>query len=144
MQELKQHTTFLRERIVLPEGISFTGETFCEGWTLLKSDEASWLDLAIRKAGWNSFVLTKEHWRSGFGPYSQDALQKTVRLALRKIGKNYNAAEIEQVKLTKYLWLYLVKISILARQIQRSPFLGAVDELSVLPEPLAWDRRQLL
>ena len=68
MRELKQHTTFLRERIVLPEGISFTGETFREGWTLLKSDNASWLDSAIRKAGWNSFVLTKEHWRVDLGP----------------------------------------------------------------------------
>jgi hypothetical protein len=37
-----------------------------------------------------------------------------------------------------------MKISILARQIQRSTFLGTVDELSVLSEPLAWDRRQLL
>jgi hypothetical protein len=144
MQELKQHTTFLRERVALPEGISIFGETFCEGWTLLKSDEASWLDSAIRRAGWNSFVLTKEHWRSGFGPYSQDALQKTVRLALRRIGRNHNVAEIEQIKVTKYLWFYLVKISILASQIQRSPFLGMVDELSVPPEPLAWDRRQLL
>lgn len=59
MRELKQHTTFLRESIVLPEGISFTGETFCEGWTLLESGDASWLDTAIRSAGWNSFVLTK-------------------------------------------------------------------------------------
>ncbi len=101
MQELKQHTTFLRERVVLPEGISIFGETFCEGWTLLKSEEASWLDSGIRKAGWNSFVLTKEHWRSGFGLYSQDALQKTVRVALRQIGRNHNAAEIEQIKVTK-------------------------------------------
>ena len=141
MRELKQHTTFLRESIVLPEGISFTGETFCEGWTLLESGDASWLDTAIRSAGWNSFVLTKKHWRSGFGPYSQNALQKTVRLALRKIDRNHNAAEIEHVEVTKYLWFYLAKISILARQIQRSPFLDMVADLSVLPEPLAWDRR---
>jgi hypothetical protein len=141
MRELKQHTTFLRESIMLPEGISFTGEAFREGWTLLESVDASWLDTAICGAGWNSFVLPKKHWRSGFGPYSQDALQKTVRLALLKIDRNHNAAEIEHVEVTRYLWFYIAKVSILERQIQRSPFLGMVGDLSVLPEPLAWDQR---
>lgn len=144
MRELKQHTTFLRENIELPEGISITGATFFEGWTLLKSEDASWLDVAIRKAGWNYFVFTKEHWRSGFGPDFQDSLKKTVQLALRKINRNHNAAEIQQVEVTRYLWFYLVKVSILARQIQRSPFLGMVDELSMLPEPPVCERAQLL
>src|ERR1700748_1116898 len=92
MRELEQHTIFLREHIMLPEGIALAGETICEGWVVLKSGDAPWLDTAIRSLGWNSTVLTQLYWSRGFANSAQDAVYRAAQLALRKVGKRFNAA----------------------------------------------------
>lgn len=141
MRELERRTIFLREHITLPESIALTGETFCEGWVLIKSCDSSWLDKTIRGVGWNSIVLKRRYSRNRFAPTSREALKKGVKQALRKISKHFNTAEIEHVEVTKCLWFYYAKVIIFARQIQESPFLGAVDEPSELVAPMALDAR---
>jgi hypothetical protein len=141
MRELEQHTIFLREHIMLPEGIALAGETICEGWVVLQSGDAPWLDTAIRSLGWNSTVLTKLYWNRGFATRAQGAIQRASQLALRKVDKRFNAAEIGHVVVAKHLWFFVARVGIFPRYIQESPFLGFCDELSIRPVPMTFDAR---
>jgi hypothetical protein len=141
MRELDQQTIFLREHIMLPEGIAVAGQAFCEGWVVLQSCDAPWLDKTIRSLGWNSAVLTKMYWKSGFGTYPQGAIHRAALLALRKVGKRFNAAEIGHVVVVKHLWFYLARVGIFSRYIQEGPFLGICDELSTSLAPTGLSAR---
>src|ERR1700740_563523 len=112
MRELELHTIFLREHITLPEGITLAGETICEGWVVLQYGDAPWLDTAIRSLGWNSALLTKLYWNRGFAIYAQGAIRRAAQLALRKVDKRFNAAEIGHVVVTKHLWFYIARVGI--------------------------------
>jgi len=137
MRKLEQHTIFLREHITLPEGIVLAGETICEGWFVLQSGDAPWLDKTIRGLGWNSNVLTKMYWRNGYANRAHDAVQRAAQLALRKVGKRFNAAEIGHIVVAKHLWFYVARVGIFSRRIQESPFLGSCDELSTRSAQIA-------
>lgn len=139
MRELEQHTIFLREHIMLPEGIALAGNSICEGWIVLQSGDAMWLDTAIRGLGWNSNVLTRMYSRSGYANRAQDAIYRAARLALRKVDKRFNAAEIGHVAVVKHLWFYAARVGIFSRYIQESPFLGSCDELSTRPAQMDFE-----
>src|SRR5579862_3519553 len=141
MRELEQHTIFLREHIMLPEGIVLAGETICEGWVVLQSGDAPWLDKTIRDLGWNSNALTKMYWRSGYANTAQDAIYRAAQLALRKVGERFNAAEIGHIAVAKHLWFYVARVGIFSRYIQESPFLGSCDELSTRPVRMTFESR---
>lgn len=141
MRELEQHTIFLRKHIMLPEGIDLADETICEGWVVLQSGDAPWLDKTIRGLGWNSNVLTKMYWRSGYANRAQEAIQRATQLALRKVDKRFNAAEIGHIVVAKHLWFFVARVGIFPRYIQESPFLGSCDELLTPPVPMTFDAR---
>ena len=126
---------------MLPEGIALAGESICEGWVVLQSGDALWLDKTIRGLGWNSNVLTRMYWRSGYANRAQDAVLKreTAQLALRKVEKRFNAAEIGHIDVAKHLWFYVARVGIFSRYIQESPFLGSCDELSTRPAQMAFE-----
>jgi hypothetical protein len=142
MRELEEHTIFLREHIMLPEGIALDGETICEGWVVLQSGDAVWLDKTIRGLGWNSNVLTRVYWRCGYANRARDAIQRAAQLALRKVDKRFNAAEIGHIVVVKHLWFYVARVGIFSRYIQESPFLGICDQLSTRPGPMTFESRQ--
>jgi len=141
MRELEQRTIFLREHIILPEGIALAGETICEGWVVLQSGDAPWLDKTIRGRGWNSNVLTRMYWRSGYANRAQDAIRRAAQRALRKVNERFNAAEIGHIVVAKHLWFYVARVGIFYRYIQESPFLGSSDELSIPSGSMTFEAR---
>ena len=141
MRELEQHTIFLREHIILPEGIALAGETICEGWVVLQSGDAPWLDKTIRARGWNSNVLTRMYWKSGYANRAQDAIRRAAQRALRKVNERFNAAEIGHIVVAKHLWFYVARVGIFYRYIQESPFLGSSDELSIPSGSMTFEAR---
>lgn len=142
MPKLEERTIFLREHIMLPEGIALAGNEICEGWVVLQSGDAMWLDKTIRDLGWNSNVLTQVGWRRGYANRAQDAIYRAAQLALRKVDKRFNAAEIGHLGVVKHLWFYVARVGIFSRYIQESPFLGICDELSAQPVPTTFESRQ--
>jgi hypothetical protein len=131
MMEPHPHTIFLREQISLPAGIALAAEPFCEGWVILNSGDAPWLEKKIASLGWKFIVLTDVHARDGIARSASEAIRRSVRCALQSVSRDFNAAEIEQVIATRRLWLYIATARISSRQIQESPFLGGCEELSV-------------
>jgi len=43
MRELEQHTIFIREHIMLPEGIALAGEIICEGSSCSRVMPRGWI-----------------------------------------------------------------------------------------------------
>ena len=135
MMEPHPHTIFLREQISLPAGIALAAEPFCEGWVILNSGDAPWLEKKIASLGWTFMVLTDPHTRDGIAGSASEAIHRAIRLALCKIHKRFNAAEVEKIETARRLWLYIAKARILSRHIQESPFLDGCEELSVRHAP---------
>ena len=141
MRELKPHTIFLREHIMLPQGIAFAGEPICDGWVVLQPGDALWLNKTVEGLGWNFNVLTRMYWRSGYASRAQDAIHKAVQLILRKVAKRFNAAEIGHIVVVKHLWFYVARVGIFSRYIQESSPWGTCDEPSTQPESMTSDSR---
>ena len=141
MRELEQHTIFLREHVILPQGIALAGETICEGWVVLQPSDALRFNETAQGVGCNFNVLTRMYWKTGYANHAQDAIRRAVQLILRKVAKRFNAAEIGHIVVDKHLWFYVARVGIFSRYIQESPFLGSCDELSTPPVPTTFDAR---
>lgn len=139
MTELNRRTMFLREHISLPRGIALAAEPFCDGWVVLSSGDAMWLEKKIANLGWNLIVLTDTHARDGIARSAPSATHRAVRLALQDVRRDFNAAELEKVDATRRMGLYLAKARISSRHIQESPFLGGCEELSVRHTPATFE-----
>ncbi|MFP5229082.1 MAG: hypothetical protein ACLGXA_15815 [Acidobacteriota bacterium] len=139
MRELNPHAMFLREHISLPEGLALAAESFCDGWVILNSGDAAFLEKKVAALGWNFISLTDVHLRDGIARSAAEAIQSALRRALQSINRDFNAAEIESVEATRRLWLYTAKARIVSRQIQESPFLGGCEELSVHHAPQTFE-----
>jgi hypothetical protein len=139
MTELNQHTMFLREHISLPRGIALAAEPFCDGWVVLSSGDALWLEKKTANLKWNLIVLTDTHARDGIARSAPEAIHRAVRLALQGVRRDFNAAELEKIEATRRMCLYLAKARISSRQLQESPFLGECQELSVRRAPAIFE-----
>src|ERR1700754_1170533 len=139
MQDLEQHTIFLRENTALPDGIALDSKAIYEGWCILQSGDSVWLDAVIRSFGWNSAVLTEIYWGSGYANCAQDAIYRAAQLALRKLNHRFNAAEIGHIVVARHLWFYVARVGVFSRYIQESPFLGTCDELSAYPKATTFE-----
>jgi len=81
-------------------------------------------------------------WRRGYANRAKDAIYRAAQLALRKVDKRFNAAEIGHLGVVKHLWFYVARVGIFSWYIQESPFLGICDELSTQPVPTTFESRQ--
>ena len=64
---------------------------------------------------------------SGVSLTATSATDKPIRGALKRIQKRFNAAELESIKLSKYLGFQVARVTLHARHIQQSAILGLID-----------------
>ena len=124
-----------------PKVLLWPGRRFArDGSSCNRATLRGWIK-TIRGLGWNSNALTRMYWKSGFAICAQNAIRRAAQLALRKVNKRFNTAEIGHVAVAKHLWFYVARVGIFSRYIQESPFLGSCDELSTPPVPTTFDAR---
>jgi hypothetical protein len=136
MQNIAELNMLLRGRIALPDGIKLTTDEFREGWHFVRSVDARHLEMKIQTRGWSFIRITDAPLRSGVGDTSQEAIAGALKLTLRHVSKNFNAAEVEHIELTQYPWFFLARVSVNPFQIQQNAVLPAPDQvvsLSVAP-----------
>jgi hypothetical protein len=126
MHVISELTLLLRDRIELPAGLKVATEQFREGWSFTRTANAKRLEERIQTRGWNFIEIPGGSLRSGVGDTSQEAIASALRLALRHVGKHFNAAEVDQIELTEYPWFTLAKVRIRSYRIQQG---------AALPEP---------
>jgi hypothetical protein len=95
MRTIAELNMLLRARTELPDGLNLATEEFREGWNFVRTVNARRLEKKIRTRGWNFIGTGDESLRSGVGDTSQEAIASALKLALRRISANFNAAEVE-------------------------------------------------
>jgi hypothetical protein len=132
MRTIAKLNVLLRTRTELPSGLNVKTEEFREDWTFVRTFNAERLEKKLHTRGWNFIRTTDESLRSGVGDTSQEAIASALKLALRRIGAHFNAAEVEHIELTQYPWFFLARVRVYPFQIQRSAVLHIPEETEPL------------
>jgi len=128
MREIAELTMLLRGRVELPGELSLVTEEFQEGWSFVQSGDTHWLNKEIRLRGWHFMWIGEGSRRGGVGQTSQEAIAGALKLALRRVGDCFNAAEIESIEVKKYPWFVVAKVKVYPYQIQESGVLSSFDQ----------------
>ena len=139
MRTIAELTVLLRERVALPDHFKLVTEEFREGWDIVRSGDAHWLDKKIRRCGWHFIRIAEGSLKSGVGQAPQEAIASALKLALRCVKRRFNAAEVRQIELKEYPWFVLATVRVYPYQIQESAILSVFDESasSRMPPPPA-------
>jgi len=124
---VKPHTIFLRAGGVLPDEFNLTQEQFCKTWTSIEDTTPAAIDEKVRAAGWHFMWLADTSSCSGVSSTATSATDKAIRGALKRIQRRFNAAELESIKLSKYLGFQVARVTLHARHIQQSAILDLID-----------------
>jgi|HubBroStandDraft_6_1064221.scaffolds.fasta_scaffold157420_2 hypothetical protein len=128
MREISELTMLLRGRVEVPGDLSLVTEEFQEGWSFVQSGDTHWLNKEIRLRGWHFMWIGEGSRRGGVGQTSQEAIAGALKLALRRVGDCFNAAEIESIEVKKYPWFVVAKVKVYPYQIQESGVLSSFDQ----------------
>jgi hypothetical protein len=141
MRPIVELNVLLRERIELPVGFKLATEEFREGWNFVRSSNAKRLEKKIHTRGWNFIKIADGSLRSGVGDTSQEAIASALKLALRRVSENFNAAEVEHIELTQYPWFFLARVRVNPYRVQQEAMLSVLEE--TLQKPKAVGQRRL-
>jgi hypothetical protein len=128
MHVISELTLLLRDHIDLPAGLKVATEEFREGWSFARTPNRKRLEEKIQTLGWNFTGIPGESQRSGVGDTSQEAIASALRLALRHVGKHFNAAAVNHLELTQYPWFFLARVRVHSYRIQQGTALPLVHE----------------
>jgi hypothetical protein len=135
MHNIAKLTMLLRRHAELPDGLSLAIEEFPEGWNVVQSGDADWLDKKVRRRRWHLHSINEGSPRSGVGKTSQEAIACALKLALRHLSPRFNMAKVEHIELKEYPWFFLAKVKVSSYQIQQSTVLNAMGEPASIPLP---------
>ena len=135
MRQITECNVLLRGSIELPDDVILATEEFREGWNLVLSGDSHWLDKKIRTRGWHFIWIAEGHLKGGVGKTAQEAIAGALKLALRRVGACFNAAEVEHIELKKYPWFVLARVRVYPYQIQRTAFLLVPAKTTSIPMP---------
>jgi hypothetical protein len=118
MLKIVEPTMFLREHIELPGDINLVMEAFQEGWNVVQSGNALWLDKQIRPHGWHFAWTPQGLPRSGVGQTREEAFAHAFKLALRRVEERFNAADVRSFEVSEYPGLFVVRMQVFPCEIR--------------------------
>ena len=116
---MKRHSVFLRNSCVLPDGLDPVRVPFGNRWMLVDEITAAVFDTMIRHAGWHSMWMPGSCSRRGFGLTPENATRRAVMRALRAVPRQFNAAELDTVQVSKYPGFCVVGATLHPREVQQ-------------------------
>lgn len=121
--QIKTGTVFIEEGTPLPDSLEFESEPYSNGWRSIKILNGYGLDRKVREVGWTLFDLAQLK-ATVFGFDREKAARRALnRVLVRVRSDNFNALEISQVAMKRFLGLPYVTVSAHVRHIQESMFL---------------------
>jgi hypothetical protein len=133
MQNITELTVLSRATVTLPDNLKLATDTFQDGWSFVRSGDVHWLDRKVRKCGWHFIWIGEPSQRGGVGRTAQEAIAAALKLALRHVNPDFNAANIDSIALTQYPWFFIAKVRVYPYQIQQDAVLRASQEATSLP-----------
>ena len=122
---------FLRVQSILPDSLHLKTKPFSGDWVSVENVGPAQLDLAVRDAGWHFMWIESACSRIGWGLSDEKATTRAITHALMQTRANFNAAELSFVTVSRYLGVYIAKVTMYTRHIQQSASLGMLDGLPV-------------
>jgi hypothetical protein len=119
MRDITEHTVLSRVTVKLPNNLTVETEDFLEGWSFLRSGDLHWVDKEIRKCGWHFIWIADSSQRGGVGQTEQAAIAAALKLALRRVSPDFNAANVDTIELVQYPWFFIAKVRVYPYQIQQ-------------------------
>jgi len=128
---VKLNSMFLRRGCLLPDGLRVEQKQFNQGWMSAGDTTSTALDLAVRRAGWH--FMWVETPASGFACRRTEAsaANHAIARALRHSSREFNAAELVSIRVSKCPDLRVARVTVQARQIQQDTALSAVDQTAL-------------
>ena len=124
---VKPHSVFLRKECILPDRLDPLREPCGDNWTIVEEITAPVLDTMIRQKGWHFMWIVGSCSRRGFGLTQENAAQRALARALAGIERRFNAAELDSIRLTRFLGLHVAKVTLQPRQVTEHSWLDALD-----------------
>ena len=122
---------YLRAGCTLPTGLSLRQVPFDNAWRFVENTAPATLDVAVREAGWHFMWIEPACSRRGCGRTVEAATRRAISRALSQTQKRFNAAELGNVRVSRYLGLLVAKATLHARHIQQNVSLGVIDEFTI-------------
>ena len=120
----------LRSDTLLPKKLSLPGQPIYDGWVSVDSENAHQVEVKVRAMGWHFMWLTLGSSAASVGLTSANALKRAMRSALEGLNSRFNAAELIDVTVRKYLCFHVAHVQLMSRQVQECASLGLVDEVA--------------
>lgn len=121
------HSVYLRGECCLPDQLYVPHESVGDDWAQVEI-AAPALDAMIRRAGWHFMWMHGSYSRKGFGRTPENATDRALTHALKRVARHFNAAELESAQVAKYPGFYIATVTLHPRQIQHYTALDSVDE----------------
>jgi len=132
----------LRSGTLLPKKLSFPGQQIYDGWVSVDYENAHQIDVKVRAEGWHFMWLTLGSSAASVGLTSAMALSRAMRSGLEGLKSRFNAAELIEVTVRRYLCFHVAHVKLMSRHVQKCASLGLVDEVAfrqfpgaVVPKP---------
>ena len=109
----------LRVDAQLPVDLKLTKKKFREGWDSVPSSDARVLGKRVKRCQWQLVVDAEPLLKGGLGKTPQAATASALKLALRQVGKSFNAARVQYLELNKYPWFYLATVAVYPHAIRQ-------------------------
>jgi hypothetical protein len=119
------HVMFLRTACALPEDFNLAQKQFSDTWTYVEATSAT-MDVKVRRSGWNFLWLKDAYSRLAFGQTESSAVMKALSRALKEIDSGFNAAEFDELKVSRYPGIRIARVTLHARHIQQEALLSPI------------------
>jgi hypothetical protein len=86
------------------------------------------LDTMIRHQGWHFMWVDRPCSRIGLGMTEENAAERALTRALKRVARRFNAAELVSVQAARHLGLHTAIVTLQPRQIQEHSWLDIADE----------------
>lgn len=124
---MKRHSIFLRKDCILPDRLDPLKEPVGKHWMHVEEIPAAVFDTMIRQAGWSSMWMPGACSRRGFGLTREKATHRALVRTLKSVPRQFNAAELDSVRVARYPGFYIANVILHPREIQQRTSLHIVD-----------------
>ena len=121
---MNPHSVFLRNECVLPDGVDPLRQPVGQHWMQVSEIRAAVFDTMIRQAGWYSTWMPGACSRRAFGFTPERATRRALKRVLSAIPRQFNAAELDSVKVSRYPAFCIATVILNPREIQQRSSVG--------------------
>jgi len=120
VRTIAEMNMLIRVWMELPPGLQLTTDQFREGWEIVQPEEAGELKRRMRTSERKLIRIGDGILKNGLGGTSREAIDCALKRALRTISERVAAVEVGEIKLMRYPWFCLARVTVFPYWIQQS------------------------